>query len=64
VVIDRDTKGVEVFAPTGDRYEPRFPGSGGSLVAEVLGVRFRVLSEARPRLFVAEAGAAGISVEI
>jgi Uma2 family endonuclease len=50
IVIDRDTKNVEVFALTAGRYEARASSAGGVLVAETLGVEFHTLGGARPRL--------------
>jgi Uma2 family endonuclease len=64
VIVDRDTKRVELFALDGDRYDPRPLEADGSLVSRALGVRWQVLDSEPTRLRVADAKNAITTAEI
>ena len=53
IVIDRDTKRPEVFRLAGSQYLAVSPGLDGFVLAETLGIRFRVVDG--PRLVVEDA---------
>jgi Uma2 family endonuclease len=63
VVIDRDTKRVEVFALAGQDYRQTSGDDEGWVMSEALGVRFRTATDG-PRLQVQDLAESGVSVEI
>jgi Uma2 family endonuclease len=66
VIIDRDTKRVEVFTLRGADYQRQEPDSNGLVTATTMGVRFGVAGGGRaaPRLRVADASDPAAAVEI
>jgi Uma2 family endonuclease len=50
IVVDRDTKQVEVFRLGGQGYQPAAPIPGGDVPSDVLGVWFRAVGDSQPRL--------------
>jgi hypothetical protein len=62
LIIDRDTKRVELFRLAGTRYEPVTPDVDGGIVSDVLGVRFATV--AGPRLRVSEVSGSASSATI
>jgi Uma2 family endonuclease len=64
LIIDRNTKRVEVFVLSGGRYEPRAGDPDGSVASIVLQVRWRTLPGEPTRLRVTDATDAGLTAEI
>ena len=64
ILVDRDTKQVDLLRLSGGRYEPTAAGPDGRLTAETLGVCFSTLAGSPPRLRVADAADPSIQAEI
>jgi Uma2 family endonuclease len=64
IIVDRDTKRVEVLALDGGRYDARALEADGSLVSRALGVRWQVLAGDPARLRVADAKDATVTAEV
>jgi Uma2 family endonuclease len=55
LIIDRDTKRVDLFASEGGEYVRQAPDAAGIVMSNVLRVRFRTIEGTRPRLVAADA---------
>jgi Uma2 family endonuclease len=60
IIVDRDTKQVEVFRLGAEGYQAVERMAGGDVESRALDVRFRTLDEAKPRLRVAAVGEPGL----
>jgi hypothetical protein len=56
IIVDRDTKRVEVFRLGSEGYQAAERPTAGDVLCDVLGVWFRAIGDAEPRLRVGAIG--------